>query len=342
MRLRFVEQGSPREWDETVRSLGGSIFHSVGWADYVLAGQPHAVPLFFSLVSDDGEEIGAAVGFHERSRRRLLASLTGRLRMDALPVVKDGDARTFGEFLRLLEDYAVGARDSELLLGSFASPDGADSLRRAGYSVTERLEFQIALGPSEEELWENLDYKRRKNLKKAARLGVIVEDLPVDEGVAALRRLQGASAERIVQRGGPDITRRGGEGQDPVGKLAASGLGRLVGARVGGEIVSASLFTCFNGLVYHTLSGHGPEALKTQAPTLLLWETVKRYRREGAARFNLGGCSVEALREDSPEHGVYAYKKAFGGACLRCASGEKILRSAAHGIVRIARALIRR
>lgn len=259
MRLRVSDERDRREWDEAVCRLGGSIFHSVGWADYVVAAQPHAVPQFFSLVSDGGEEIGVAMGFRARSSRRLLASLTGRLWMDALPVVKEGDAQTFDEFLRLLEAYAVEAKDSELHLGSFASPDGADALRW-GYCVTDRLEFEIALGPSEEELWEHLEYKHRKNLKKAARLGVLIEDLPVDEGVATLRRLQGASAERIVERGGPDITRDDTEAKDPVAELAGCGLGRLVGARVGDEIVSASLFTCFNGLVYHTLSGHGPEA----------------------------------------------------------------------------------
>ena len=113
-------------------------------------------------------------------------------------------------------------------------------------------------------------------------------------------------------------------------------------ARANGEVVSAGLFTRFNGLVYYNLSGHSRRALETQAGTLLLWETIKRYREEGARAFNFGGCKIEALREDSAEHGVYVYKKAFGAQVLECSSGRKILRPAANKFVGTLRSLLGR
>jgi lipid II:glycine glycyltransferase (peptidoglycan interpeptide bridge formation enzyme) len=184
-----------------------------------------------------------------------------------------------------------------------------------------------------------MEYKRRKNLKKAARLGVQIVGLDAEAGVSALRRMQAASSERIERRGGPRIGRNGDSERDPVYELLRHGVGRLVGAAVNGEIASASLFTRFGALVYHTLSGHGPKALETQAPTLLIWETIRRYRDEGAARFNFGGCSADAAREDSPEHGVYVYKKAFGAELIACTSGTRILRPALHWAYTRARTL---
>ncbi|MBE3064613.1 MAG: peptidoglycan bridge formation glycyltransferase FemA/FemB family protein, partial [Spirochaetes bacterium] len=210
-----------------------------------------------------------------------------------------------------------------------------------GYAVARRLEFELDLLCLEDDLWERLEYKRRKNIKKGARMGVVLHDPSAAEGVPHLRRLQAESAQRIVQRGGRDITYRGRHLRDPAEVLVESGLGRIVVAEVAGEIVSAGLFTCFNGLVYHTLSGHSRKALETQAPTFLLWETIKRYKREGARRFNFGGCSAEAVNEGSPEHGIYIYKMGFGGTCLECASGSKVLRKAAHRTMGLLRSLLR-
>lgn len=342
MRFEASDHAERSVWDAAVADLGGSVFHTTAWADYIVAGEPHAVPVYVSLLADDGGRAGAALGFRLRSGHRLLASLTGRLRTDALPVVKDGDPERFVEFVTALEAAARDAGDVELVLGSFASPGGAEALERLGFSTTPRMEFEIDLRPSEDELWKALEYKRRKNIKKAARLNVALEDLPLEDGIAHLRRLQGASAERIVERGGPDISRASSGSRDPIAALVQAGVGRLIGARVDGEIVSASLFTCFNGLVYHTLSGHDRQALKAQAPTFLLWETIKRYRAKGALRLNMGGCSSGAVREDSAEHGVYEYKKAFGGACLACTSGRKVLRPGAHKVMRTARTLLGR
>jgi lipid II:glycine glycyltransferase (peptidoglycan interpeptide bridge formation enzyme) len=74
----------------------------------------------------------------------------------------------------------------------------------------------------------------------------------------------------------------------------------------------------------------------------LLWETINRYKLEGACRFNLSGCKIEATKETSPEHGVYVYKRDFGGERIECASGTKVLRKIRRGIVRAGRAIFGR
>ncbi|HYO92717.1 MAG TPA: peptidoglycan bridge formation glycyltransferase FemA/FemB family protein, partial [Pyrinomonadaceae bacterium] len=240
---------------------------------------------------------------------------------------------TLSEFIRLLESHARAAGAVELFFDSFAYRGGALELEQAGFDLARRFEFELDLRRSEEDLWEGMEYKRAKNIKKAMRSGVFIRNLPGDVGLAELRRLQSESGQRIVERGGPDITYRRRDQSDPVETLLNSGCARIMGAEVEGEIVSAGLFTNFNGLVYYNLSGHSRRAMQTQAGTLMLWETIKQYRQEGASRFNFGGCKFDAVNEDSPEHGVYVYKKAFGATCLECASGQKILRPAARKVV---------
>ena len=339
MRLQVSDCVEPNEWDAGILEVGGVIFHSSCWARYILRGRPNTSPQFFLLLSDGGERVGAALGFQTRSPRKILAPFTGRLWFDAIPVALGNEPGILEEFIRLIEAHARQDGNTELDVGSFGWPGGPASLDQLGFDLTRYWEFVLDLGQTEEDLCEHFDYKRRKNIKKAGRCGVAIKDLPEREGIAALRVLQGASSDRIVLRGGPDIRYKGDPGQDPVMVLLESKLARIVGAEVDGEVVSAGLFTCFNGLVYHTLSGHGRKALETQAPTLLLWETIKRYRSEGAARFNFGGCSIDAVNEGSPEHGVYEYKKAFGGACIECTSGRKILRPATHKVVALLKSI---
>ena len=342
MRFLVTESVEPTQWNEALCSLGGTISHSTFWAEYVKTAQPHTRPHFMQMETDGGRLVGMALGFHTHSTHKLMAQLTGRLSLDALPAVSEEDAAALPEFIQQMERAAREAGNSELLLGSFASPGGEEVLDKLGYELIRYFEFDLGLESSEDELWKGLDYKRQKNIRKAERLGVCIEELCVDEGIRELRRLQGESSKRIVVRGGPDITYRADTPDDPVGALVNTGVGRLMGVRVNGKIVSTSLFTCFNGLVYHSLSGHSREALKAQAPTLLLWETIKRYRAEGAKRFNFGGCSIDAVNEDSPEHGVYVYKKAFGGEIIKCTSGQKVLRKTRHRLAYLARKLMGR
>jgi CelD/BcsL family acetyltransferase involved in cellulose biosynthesis len=264
----------------------------------------------------------------------MAAALTSRLWLDAMPVVKNNDDVLLAQFIERLIEHAQAAGDVVVEVGSFASIAGETPLRSLGFALTRRFEFELDLSASEDSLWNGMEYKRRKNIRKAERSGLVIEDLEREEGVVSLRRLQGASSERIVARGGTDITFKGEEDDDPVAMLLDSGVARIVGARLDGEVISAGLFSHFNGLVYHTLSGHNETALATQAPTLLLWKTILRYRAEGAGRFNFGGCPASAADEGDPSHGVYVYKMGFGGRRLECFSGRRVLRRFAYGTVR--------
>ena len=340
MRLTVCETVDAQAWDSKIGSLKAGIIHSSAYAKYVLAGQPNASPRYVTLTTEGGECVGAALGFQTRSSHKLLGPLTGRFWLAGTPVVAGDVEDCLLEFLRQLEAYARGEGHAELEIGSSASFHGRQELEELGFSLTHRLEFELGLEPSEEDLWRNMKPKRRKNIKRAIRTGVTVEDLPGEEGIAELRRLQGDSSERIMARGGPDIAQRSGSSDDPVGVLLDCGLGRLVCAKVDGQVESVGLFTHFNGLVYHTLSGHSQKALETQAPTLLLWETIKRYRSEGAERLNFGGCKADAIQEGGPEHGVYVYKMAFGAECKECTSGRKVLRKVTYGLVRAARKVL--
>jgi hypothetical protein len=260
--------------------------------------------------------------------------LTRSLWLDALPIVLGEDCGALrSEFLSQLKGLARSAADVELLVGSFAAPGPATALSELGFDCVHRLEFQSPLEVSEETLWEALGYRHHRHLRKANRFGVTIHELGGREGVRELRRLQRASAQRIASRGGPRLVFQDDGSTDPVTVLLDAGIGRILAARFEGAVVSAVLFTHFNGLVYYHLAGHSEAGLRTQAPTLLLWEAMRRYRREGARIFNFGGCAADAADERSPEHGLYVYKHSLASQCVECTSGSIILRRRVHRVV---------
>jgi hypothetical protein len=328
--LRIETNVDPVSWNASLRACHGTVFHTVEWARYVQAEEPGARPEFLALVDGDGSILGQALVFHSRSSRMLAKPLTGRRWLEALPAVKDGAPATLSRFLTLIESRAREEGDITLDVGSFASPKSQAVLSPLGFSLAQRLEFELDLTRDEKTFWDSMENRRQRNIKKAMKAGVEVKELPADEGVSHLRRLQAASFERIAERGGPAWVPLDSSRPDPTVALISAGFGRIVGAFVDGVCVSASFFTTFNGLAYDALLGHDAKAFETQAPSLVIWEMARRFKAEGIPRLNLGGCPIDAMNESSPEHGVYVYKTTFGGAILECASGQKILRPAAH------------
>jgi hypothetical protein len=285
--------------------------------------------------------IGVALGFRAASTRRLASTFSARRWLDALPAVRDRSDETVTHFLELIEAHARRAGDVTFRVGSFACPTSERVLTPLGFSMARRLEFELDLTKDEKTLWDAMDVKRRQRIRKAKKTGVEVRQMLPEEGVAHLRRLQAASFERISARGGPSLVQRDSNAGDPILALTSAGLGRLAGGFVDGVCVSAGFFTIFNGLAYYALSGHDGKALETQAPSLVLWEMLLRFQTEGIRRLNLGGCGIAATEEGSPEYGVYAYKKAFNGTLLECATGDKVLRPGVRRVAELLRGVVR-
>ncbi len=337
MRLNICDSINGGEWDELVASVGGTIFHSNAWRHY--NSTDNVTPQFITLVSDSGKLLGAVLGFKSYSSKRILKPFASRLRFDAVPAVRSNDENELLGFLQLLKKHALNSGIVEMSLGSFGSNSGSELFERMNLdSKKKRFEFVIHLDKSEEDLWMGLEGKRRRNIKKANKLGVTILDLPGKKGIYELLRLQNESNIRILKRGGPDLIRKNMRILNPLQNLLESS-GRIVGAKVDGELVGACFITCFNNMAYYMRAGFNQKGLETQSGTLMLWESIKYYRNKGIKTFNLGGCEADAANSDSPEHGLYVFKKAFGAECLECVDSKVVLRPISFKAINILRSI---
>lgn len=322
------EESAPRGWDEQLCALGGPIFHSVPWSRFSTARQRTQSPVFFRLLGADGSVLGQALGFVSRAKFGLGSVLT----LDALPTVCNGDRSTLLTFLDEIERYGLRKRIDYVSFGSYAAPPGAASLWRTSDSRKERFEFFFDLqSETEAEQFSRFPLNRRSRILQAERRGITVREQSDAEGIRLLWRVQADSAERIKQRGGPDMTvsREGDAGFDPLQILLEAGVARLYVVWSGGAPLSAAFYTCFSGQVYNNLSGHSREGLRANSGTALNWRVMCEARAAGFREFNLGGCSADAVNEGSPEHGVYSYKKSMGAEIRTCVGASRILRPCA-------------
>ncbi len=315
-----------RRWDNTILSLGGYFHDSSIYAQYRNHANPQNDLVFFSWKDEHGNIVGIAVGSIERSSWPLLKNIKRRLVLHTNPLIRESvTEKTDNDFLSDIEMWAKKFGCYEIFVNSFESGNRNFDFKELGYDVIERYEFVVDLSLDEEVLWKLLSHARRKNIKKALRNGVKIRQLNGDLAISALRSMQKKSAVRVKARAGVSIAHDYQVSEDPVNVLLENGVGKIYGTYIEERLISAGLFTEFGGAAYYLLSGHDLEALKTQGPTLLVWTALLNAKRTGCRWFNLSGCKKEAEFKEHPEHGVFAYKKGFGGEQVKCVGGRKIL-----------------
>ena len=308
-----------------------------------MADKANVRPLYCSLIDEADRVRGMALLFQFASPNVLLRHVTSKAYCDAHPVVEEGDPALFSGFIRQIEAHASSIGSVDLTIGSFGTPGHRAELEQLGYSLTERFEFVVPLDRTDDQLKSAMEHGRRQRINKAAKAGVTVETLDYKEGIGELRRLLEITGERLNKRGANvDFGPVRPPDKDPVRELAEAGRGELVGARFEGRLVSISLYTRMNGLVYSALADHAPEAYELNAYTLLLWVAMGRYRGEGDRRLNLGGVPAAGADKSSPDHGLYTFKTAMGAVREDCTTGFKILKPIRYRLSKQAKEILSR
>lgn len=175
-----------------------------------------------------------------------------------------------------------------------------------------RHTFVLDLAQSEAALLKAMDGAERK-IRKADREGVEVRPVQSPEDLAAYCRLSRDTSERVRARSAyTDFPDRFFE--DLYRRLGADGTARFYLAWHKSEPLAGCLFTCSDSTMLYYLGGstRDRELTAKQAPAAVFWHAIREARRLGLSRFDLGGCTPTEDTTD-PRHGVYTFKKRWGG-----------------------------
>lgn len=325
---------APDGWDDTVRALGGSIFHSALWAAY--RRRADAIePLFLLGRDPDGAPVAAGLALETSSSRAISARLFRDLRLTAHPVVRDADPGLAAAFMRAVERLARTRGCTRLELDSFMS--GTSPLRPAehGFAETERVEFSLDLLRDAEALWQGIRKDQREKIRRLKREGVVITEGTSLEDLRALGAAREATQARRDERGqGYDLPTDGGLYEALYRHLMSQGAARLFIARQADTVLAAILFSTFNGRAYSVFSGSTENGYRLGTQSGLFWAAVETFKAEAFRELNRGGVPGSAAVEGDPLHGIYTFKLRLGTTPQGCRSGVKVLNSLRHGLRR--------
>ena len=166
----------------------------------------------------------------------------------------------------------------------------------------------VDIDRDEDALLASFKPKCRYNIRLAARRGVVVRSVPVDDrSVDVMYRLMQATQARagFVLR-----PRRYFEGYWRL--QHANGQGDLLFAMLGEEVLAACFVTHLGGKAWYKDGGSSRHHHELMAPHLLQWEVMRRMRDRGVRTYDLVAVPRPAdLQEDHPLYGLYRFKSGF-------------------------------
>ncbi|HEU4333800.1 MAG TPA: GNAT family N-acetyltransferase, partial [Candidatus Eisenbacteria bacterium] len=313
-RIERFEGAPPDGWNDLVRRLGGTVFHSAEWADYQRASSGGTS--WFLAAFAGSEPVGGSVATLHRSSRPILSHLFRSLEVASHPFGADAAAR--GQILRALESLGRETGCATIDLQSFQSGESPIRPERHGYREAERVEFVVDLSRGLDEVWRGIGKGQRERIRKLERLGLAVAIGTERSDLEALRAARQETHDKRVRRGQAYALTGDDAFYDRLHRwVLARGIGRLFVARKEGVPVAALLFSTFHRRAYSMFSGSSEEGYKLGAQSLLFWRAVESFHADAFTELNRGGVPGASEREDHPLHGIYAFKRQLGGTPVR-------------------------
>lgn len=176
-------------------------------------------------------------------------------------------------------------------------------LTACGYRYEEHLNFLIDLTHPPAEIWNNIRSNARRNIRKAQREGVRIEEVEnLNTLPVAYEVLQ--AVYRRIQVPLPDFSLF----KSVFAVLYPQGMVRILLAKVNGVTVGALTLLLHKGVMTYWYTGVLKEYAAYRAGDLLVWHALELGMESGCHLFDFGGGG----RPDE-KYGVRDFKAKFGG-----------------------------
>ncbi|MBN1274044.1 MAG: GNAT family N-acetyltransferase [Candidatus Aminicenantes bacterium] len=157
--------------------------------------------------------------------------------------------------------------------------------------------FVLELG-SENDVWRNIQREKRKAVRKAERLGIVVREVPY-RNIDALYDIY---CRNMKDFGSPPFGRSYFESF--FNNLVSQEMGKIFGSYHQGRLVSFLSGLCYRDRIHIVISVARPEYLKYRINDAMHWAFIRFACHRGFRWFDFGRVR--------PESGQYDYKKKWG------------------------------
>ncbi|MFC1826939.1 peptidoglycan bridge formation glycyltransferase FemA/FemB family protein [Thermodesulfobacteriota bacterium] len=303
-------------------------FDESGWRRLIeeLNGGPLLIPnvwsngaddsLLYLIFKKDGDDIGAALALPSSKSLLQFLTVSKSLFLPTVPAIKQGS----------LEDQDEIYEIYEALMG-FCSEKGYRELKQdtrwgydfsghkdlRGFIQARLIEFVVDLRLDSDTILKSFHKKHRKNIRIARESGLqVVMDKTLD-GVMALRAMQQDSSRRSIEKGNPYQVQDEEVYRALFENVYCKDFGNILFAQQEGEYVASLAYLVFDRKAITVRSGATPKGYELFAMYLLQYELIERLKEQGVEELNIGGVPAAAREAGHPQHGLYDYKRYYGG-----------------------------
>jgi lipid II:glycine glycyltransferase (peptidoglycan interpeptide bridge formation enzyme) len=257
---------------------------------------------YFGKANKDGKEIYYA---YENNERALII-----IRKKCINIFARAQIFTNSENKIFLERVLLNLKDRGIPYARIGNTmfGISNPIRFQNSELIKRHTFILDLEREEKEIWDNFDKKLRNVIRKAEKY-VEIDELKKDE-IEEYYKLS-LETER-------DIKNKKKKKSFSIPSfqffksIFESKIGRFFVAKLEGKIIAGALFLLWKNKSIYYQSFLSRENRDKQAPSLIQWEAIKRFKKEGIKEYDLGGVTLNLSRDDS-RFFVYEFKKKFNG-----------------------------
>lgn len=307
--LRVVDPVAGSGWQQLVERCGGTPLH----LPQVHMGDREERDLRLLAFERDGSPVACAPAFVSAPRLHRLRGGAKALELPTAPAIASADV---AERTEIHQDLIAACRE----LGCWRLAVGHtwgecfEGRPPFGAHITERIvEFVLDVSGPLEELLAGMHKAHRKNVRRAERLGLTVRAESTLRALELLREVHQVAARRSEERGQGFAVRSAAYYRRIHERVYGAGIGEVLLAFQGEDCVGALAFLHGVGRGITVRSGCTSAGYEAYAMYLLEYRLLERAKELGLRELNLGGVPADAEEEGHPQHGLYEFKRGFGG-----------------------------
>lgn len=298
-----LDDVTDQAWNDFVYSHPrGNIFQTRELAS-VYAETKNYHPIGVVVTNPKTKEIeGLTSGVIIREMNGFLGNFSARSIIQGGPLVVPPGKKDITS--KILNKYDSMARRSSLFTEIRNMYDVHDLLDHLGdYSYMGHLDFIINLNQSEDDLWAQIHKPRRKNINKAEKAGVTIEEIVSQDQIPKFYNLLIETYDN-VKVPLADISLF----ESSFRHLVPKGMAKFYLARHEGEYIGARAVLLYRDSIYDWYAGAAMDALSICPNEYLVWHILKWGIENNYSSFDFGGAG-----EPEKPYGPREFKRRFGG-----------------------------
>lgn len=291
------------EWDNFVFSHPmGNIFQTRALYR-VYAETKNYHPVNVAITDPKYQEIeGLMSGVIIREMDGFLGNFSARSIVQGGPLVAPSSKKDV--VTELVNKYDALASHSSLYTEIRNMYDVQDALNHIdSYSYIDHLDFIINLNQSEDGLWGQIHKSRRKNINRAEKAGVVVEEMVSRDKIPVFYKLLSETYNN-VKVPLADISLFESSFQ----QLVPKGMAKFFLARHENDYIGARAVLLYKDGIYDWYAGAAIDALPLYPNECLVWHILKWGIENNYSNFDFGGAG-----EPNKPYGPREFKRRFGG-----------------------------